>query len=258
MLLWLLAGIGLLFLGLAVVRWAAAADPKTLLFAVKTAAIVVIGVAGGLLLLSGRAGWLFGLLPLLLPFVLRRSGWGGWGGGWGGSAALGGLGGGGKTPGQASQVRTRFFDMRLDHDTGELDGEVLEGPQAGRPLSELDVGDLVGMLPEVRAQDGKSGRLLEAYLDRRCPDWRTERTAGDDGDDESGKSRSAGAEPAGAMTAEDAYRVLGLSAGSSEEEIRTAHQRLIRHLHPDRGGSSFLAAQVNRARDVLLAGARRR
>jgi hypothetical protein len=253
-LLWLLAGIGLLFVGLAVVRWAAAADPKTLLFAVKTAAFAVIGIAGGLLVLSGRGGWLFGLLPLLLPLVLRRSGWGGWGG----TATLGGLGGVGKTPGQASQVRTRFFDMRLDHDTGELDGEVLEGPHAGRPLSELDVGDLVAMLPDVRAQDGKSGRLLEAYLDRRCPDWRSDRSAGEGSSDDSGKWRNDGAEPAGAMTAEDAYRVLGLSAGASAEEIKAAHQRLIRHLHPDRGGSSFLAAQVNRARDVLLGGARRR
>lgn len=256
MLLWLLAGIGLLFVGLAVVRWAAAADPKTLLFAVKTAAIAIAVIAGGLLVLSGRGGWLFGLLPLLLPFVLRRSGWGA-PGGWGGAAALGGLGGVGKTPGQASQVRTRFFDMRLDHDTGELDGEVLEGPHAGRPLSELDVVDLVAMLPTVRMQDGKSGRLLEAYLDRRCPDWRIDRSAEERNGDESGDWRNGGAEPAGAMTADDAYRVLGLSAGASDQEIKTAHQRLIRHLHPDRGGSSFLAAQVNRARDVLLGHIRR-
>lgn len=246
MLLWLLAGVGLLLLALALVRWAATAEPRTLLLVLKTAAIAVLAVAVGLMLLSGRIGWLLALLPLLLPFVLRWRGLGG-------AAAFGTLGGAGRAAGQTSEVRTRFFAMSLDHDTGELDGDVLEGPHAGRPLSELDVTDLLAMLPQVRAQDGKSGRLLEAYLDRRCPDWRAERSAGEAGSDDSSAGSEAGrGEAAGPMSAEEAYRVLGLNAGASEAEIRAAHQRLIRHLHPDRGGSSFLAAQVNRARDLLL------
>ncbi len=246
MLLWLLLGIGLLCLLLATVRWAASADPKTLLRVVKTAAIAIFVVAGGLLLLRGGLGWIVALLPVLLPFALR----------WRrlGTATLGGVGAG-ASPGQSSRVRTRFFDMRLDHETGELDGDVLEGPHAGCPLSELDVADLLAMLPRVRAVDGKSARLLEAYLDRRHPQWRADRAAGQgaDSDGEDG----AGAETGGSMTTEDAYRVLGLRAGASETEIKNAHQRLIQHLHPDRGGSSFLAAQVNRARDVLLGTHRR-
>ena len=250
MLLWLLAGIGLLFLGLGVVRWAAATDPKTLIFALKTLGITVLGLVGLLLLFSGRAGWLLGLLPLLLPLMLRRSRLLA-------TAALGGRGGGNKTPGQTSHVHTRFFDMRLNHDTGELDGEVLEGPYAGQPLSELDLPELLGMLPEVRALDGKSGRLLEAYLDRRCPDWRAKRAedgvrGGQDTCEEEGT------DSVGAMTPEEALRVLGLGAGASEVEIKAAYHRLIRHLHPDQGGSSFLAAQVNRARDVLLENKNRR
>jgi len=244
-LLWLLVGIGLLCLLLVTVRWAASADPKTLLLVAKTAAIAVFVVAGGFLLLRGGLGWIVALLPVLLPFALR----------WRrlGTATLGGIGAGG-SPGQSSRVRTRFFDMRLDHETGELDGDVLEGPHAGRSLSELDVADLVAMLPRVRAEDSKSARLLEAYLDRRHPNWRADRPGGQASD---GGAEDGAGETGGSMTTEDAYRVLGLTAGASEAEIRNAHQRLIRHLHPDRGGSSFLAAQVNRARDVLLGTHRR-
>jgi hypothetical protein len=110
------------------------------------------------------------------------------------------------------------------------------------------------MLTQVRPQDGKSARLLEAYLDRRQPDWRVNRSSEQAG---GGSSAEGAGGEAGPMTAEEAYRVLGLSTGATEAEIKAAYQRLIQHLHPDRGGSSFLAAQVNRARDVLLGGRRR-
>lgn len=54
------------------------------------------------------------------------------------------------------------------------------------------------------------------------------------------------------MSREDAYAVLGLAPGASETAIREAHRRLMAKVHPDRGGSDYLAAQINRARDVLL------
>ncbi len=61
------------------------------------------------------------------------------------------------------------------------------------------------------------------------------------------------AEPAGRMTRAEAYQVLGLKPGASEEEIRAAYHRLMRAAHPDAGGSDWLAARINQARDVLLA-----
>ncbi len=61
-----------------------------------------------------------------------------------------------------------------------------------------------------------------------------------------------GANPGPDMTREEAYAVLGLDPGADEAAILEAHKRLIKRLHPDGGGSSALAAKVNRARQVLL------
>ena len=54
------------------------------------------------------------------------------------------------------------------------------------------------------------------------------------------------------MSREEAYQVLGLHPGASTDEIRAAHRRLMRAAHPDAGGSDWLAARINQARDVLL------
>ena len=74
------------------------------------------------------------------------------------------------------------------------------------------------------------------------------RTAGSSGGSAPPRSRS------GSMTRQEAYEVLGLQAGATEDEIRAAHRRLMRTAHPDSGGSDWLAARVNMARDVLLGG----
>ncbi len=56
----------------------------------------------------------------------------------------------------------------------------------------------------------------------------------------------------GIMSREEAYEVLGLHPGASEKDIRDAHRRLMRGAHPDAGGSDWLAARINQARDILL------
>ena len=89
---------------------------------------------------------------------------------------------------------------------------------------------------------------MEAYLDWRLPDWRERRSTAGEGA-KSGRRRANGAKR---MGAEEAYAVLGLGPNASEEEIRQAHRRLMMKMHPDQGGSNYLAARINEAKEVLL------
>jgi hypothetical protein len=148
----------------------------------------------------------------------------------------------GPTPGAASEVKTRYLRLSLDHDTGALDGEVILGTYAGRPLGTMGEGELRMLLAEISG-DSDSMRLLEAYLDRVHPAWR-----------DSGMGREDREEPpsSAAMTREEAHRVLGVAPGASAEAIKDAHRRLMAKLHPDRGGSDYLAAKINQAKDILL------
>lgn len=146
--------------------------------------------------------------------------------------------------GQASQVRSAALEMRLDHDTGDITGRILAGQFEGQDLDDLDETDLQTFAGEV-ANDDESVALLEAYFDRRFPGWR-EHVEGDGGP----RQRSA-SEP-GTMTDNEAYQILGVTAGASESDIVSAHRRLMQKVHPDRGGSTFLAAKINEAKDRLL------
>jgi hypothetical protein len=159
--------------------------------------------------------------------------------------------------GQSSTVATEFLRMTLDHDTGTMTGTVLRGQFAGLRIEEMGLGDLLAVLRECRAQDEESARLLEAYLDRLHPDWRDELAGGRQGFAGTGRAGAGAASggerrPRGDMTVDEAYAVLGLDRGATPEQIKEAHHRLMVKLHPDHGGSGYLASQINRARDVLL------
>lgn len=150
-----------------------------------------------------------------------------------------------------SQVETDWLRMTLDRATGGMDGEVLRGRWIGRRLSELNFRDLVALL---RRCDAQSAALLEAWLDRtQAADWREQAAALAAEEAAAGEAGGrAGATSGAGMTREQAWDVLGLPPGSSPEAIRAAHRRLMKLAHPDQGGSTWLAAQVNRAKDVLL------
>jgi len=149
------------------------------------------------------------------------------------------------TPGAQSRVRSATIEMVMDHDTGGLSGRVLAGPLEGSTLDDLDEAALASLATLCRQADPDGLRLLEAYLDRRFPGRRE--TAQEDA--HPGPSPRA---PAGAMTEQEAYEVLGLPAGAGEDEVRRAHRALMKKLHPDQGGSTYLATRVNQAKDVLL------
>jgi hypothetical protein len=148
-----------------------------------------------------------------------------------------------KSTGQVSRVRTAFLEMELDHDSGAMRGRIVAGRHEGTSLDVLDPPTLIGLLGEI---DGDSRDLLAAYLDRRQPGWREHAQ-----DDAAAGSRARSA-PSGKMTEEEAYQILGVQPGATAEDIGRAHRSLMKKLHPDQGGSTYLAARVNEAKDVLL------
>jgi hypothetical protein len=150
----------------------------------------------------------------------------------------------GPATGRTSTVETAFLRMTLDHDTGTMTGTVLRGRFAGLRLEELGHSDLLALLRECRAEDEEAARLVEAYLDRADPDWHRDFAGGRTGD--------AGRPSSPDVTVEEAYAILGLAPGADAEAIRAAHHRLMKQLHPDHGGTNYLATKINRARDVLL------
>jgi hypothetical protein len=148
-----------------------------------------------------------------------------------------------KSAGQMSRVRAAFVEMELDHDTGAMRGRILAGRHEGVTLDALDVATLTGFLTEI---DEESRALLMAYLDRRAPGWREHAQ----GDAAAGAGRTSWS--SGKMTEEEAYQILGVQPGASADEIGRSHRALMKKLHPDQGGSTYLAARVNEAKDVLL------
>jgi hypothetical protein len=196
-----------------------------------------IGVAGAGALLIGliasdRLGPALAVAGGLAPLVLRgRTLW------------RRHRGGATTAAGQVSDVETDLLRMKLDHDTGTMSGQVRRGPYAGRRLEDLDQDELIALWRRCVAEDESGARLLETYLDRLRPDWREAARGGSGG--------GAGA-ASDVMTREQAYAILDLKAGAGDEEIKEAHRRLMMKLHPDHGGSTFLAAQINQAKEFLL------
>ena len=140
-----------------------------------------------------------------------------------------------------SEVETDYLSMRLDHDSGAMSGMVRRGRFQGRELSELSESELIDLWRSCRVEDAQAAALLEGYLDRLKPEWRA---AADDTQAARGGSD--------AMTRDEAYAILGLKPGASDADVREAHHRLMMGVHPDRGGSTYLAGKLNRAREVLL------
>jgi hypothetical protein len=219
---------GLLLLGYLFVN----ADPARLARIAKWTGIA-LAVAAAIALLvvtEGRVMMLLAPLLALLPALRRvRSMFGGFRG---------------PSTARDSTVETRFIRMSLDHDTGAMTGTVLQGRFAGMRLDELRPAELLALLRECRAEDEEAARLLEAYLDRVRSNWRDEMAA---------EQGSGGPPPSGPdITIDEAYAILGLAPGADAEAIRAAHHRLMKQLHPDHGGTDYLASKINRARDVLL------
>lgn len=233
---YIVAGIVALVFALLLGRWLAGAQPAVVVRSLRWAIGIFVAVALLVIIWAGRYQLVAVVLPFLIPAFLRwrtisR---------WRKNAR-------GPTPGQASTIDTAFLRMTLDHDRGALDGEVTMGRFAGRRLGEMSLDDLIRLRAEC-ATDEPSCRILEAYLDRHHgAAWRTGAGA---------RQEQTGAASGGgtgrAMTRDEAYAILGLKPGADDRAVKAAHRHLMASFHPDRGGSDYLAALINRARDLLL------
>ncbi|MEW5962030.1 MAG: DnaJ domain-containing protein [Pseudomonadota bacterium] len=225
-------GLAALVIALFLMRGLASANPARLAQQLRVAGGLVALGGAGVLVVRGIASY---ALPLAVLGLWLLAG-----------GSLGSIGGARrKSPGQTSRVVTDFLDMELDHDSGDMRGKVLKGMFAGRTLASLKPVELALLWQDCRLADPASAQLVEAYLDRVHPSWRE--------DVARGEARMSGG-PDGRMSAEEAREILGLGPDADEDAIRRAHRELILKLHPDRGGSTYLAAKVNEAKDVLLGG----
>lgn len=220
-------------------------DPKVLARGLVWSATVLLMVVLIVLAASGRLSWLFVAVPVILTWVGRAR-----------MAAdvfrlvvrLRG-----KSPFRpgsgASRVETHHLRMTIDPVNGRMDGEIIAGARAGEKLSRIDIFDLIALLLVYADTDPPSAHLVADFLDRERPGWRDNPRAA-----QFAAWPGAGNFASGPMTRDEALKILGLEEGVAESAIRAAHRRLIAALHPDQGGSSYLAAKINQARDTLLSG----
>jgi hypothetical protein len=228
----ILLGVVVLVLGLWAVNAFSKADPKQ--------AARLLRALGGVAALLFAAFLLFrGEIGVAVPVGLFGLGLLGWVSLW--PASLGARTQ--RATGKTSRVRTSFLEMELDHDSGAMHGTVLAGRYAGVTLDALDRAALLNLFAEA---DDDSRQLLTTYLDRREPGWREHAQS------DAGAGSGRGSPRGGKMTEEEAYQILGIQPGASAEEISRAHRSLMKKLHPDQGGTTYLAARVNEAKDVLL------
>lgn len=141
-----------------------------------------------------------------------------------------------------STIQTSFLSASLDHETGLISGEVINGDHKGWRLDDLTLAQLEELLSQYSNDDQESADLLRAYMAQRS-DW----------EDQEAEQRSQESHAAQAMTSRaEALATLGLDDSATEDDIIAAHRSLIQKLHPDRGGNDYLAAKINQAKDFLL------
>jgi hypothetical protein len=234
------------FIAWLALRWFIRTPPQQVIKTLKQGALWGVALVVIALALTGRLHWMAAAGAAILPFARRAFGLMRF------LPLAQGLYGRAKATraqqapasGQTSTVETRFLCMTLDHDTGDMDGEVLEGGFEDRLLSQLSLDELLALLNECQQNDSESAALLQAYLDRTQPEWR---------DQFETQGQTENATPASdTITTDEAHEILGVTKDATKEEITQAHRRLMLKLHPDRGGSDYLATKINLAKDCLL------
>jgi hypothetical protein len=228
-----LIGIGLL------IQWFIRTEPRQILKTLRWSGLAIAIIIAVVLIATRQIQLIYPLVLFLLPWFLRAR-----------AFRNRMKSARGPTPGGTSEVRTPFVVMQLDHDTGAMDGTVQKGPFAGRLLSQLSLDDAISLYRTAAAEDEMSAQVLLAYLERMHGDaWRrrAEQAGG-----AAGAGAGAAAAGGGPMGMAEARSILGVGENATADEIKLAHRRLMKQFHPDHGGSDYLAARINEAKEVLL------
>ena len=222
-----------------IARWWVQADPKQLIKALRWAGVILAIIIAIAIFISGRWHWLPGLFFFLLPWLLRAR-----------TLQTINKNARGPTAGQSSHISTKYLKMKLDHDSGEMTGQIINGKFSGNNLSELDLPKLIELWKECTANDEQSRVVLENYLDRDFSDWRE--LAGIGPRHEQSYSSSDSPWAGDLMSASEAREILDVSENASGSDIEKAYRKAMKRAHPDQGGSDWTAAKVNQAKDILL------
>ena len=227
-------------------RWYVQADPKIIIKVLKWSLITLVIAVALFFLLTGRIGLALAAIPALIPWFIRFR-----------QAArmakafqrmAQGATGGNAATGQTSEVTTKFFHMVLDHDSGAMHGTITRGPHKGQTLASLNIQELLTLLIQCKQEDEQSAQVLEAWLNREHPDWQDDQQEYS----QNSSSQNSSGPQTGTMSRQEALDVLGLDNSANDDDIREAHRHLIASMHPDKGGSTYLAAKINQAKDMLL------
>ncbi|MFT6556584.1 DnaJ domain-containing protein [Sneathiella sp.] len=211
----------------------AQANPKTIIRAIRIATAIILGVVATFFVFTGRFAYAPPLAAAAIFLLSNRSF----------------LGNRKPSSGNQSDVKTNWIHAVLDHDSGDMDGLVLQGTYKDKNLSDLNARELNNLLEEL-SDDAQSRSILETYMDRRFSDNEKETNFRQDhaNSDETTGSYSQD------MSKAEALEVLELDKGATKEEIKAAHKRLMKKFHPDHNGSSYMAAKINQAKDILTKG----
>ncbi|MEH6649744.1 MAG: DnaJ domain-containing protein [Motiliproteus sp.] len=208
--------------------------------------LVVVALLALWLAMTGRLHWLVALFSSLLPFGRRLLPllfplfrW------WRGRNPSQPQ----STPGQQSAIETAWLTMTLDHDSGEISGVIRNGPFSGSQLQQLSDQQLIDLYQLCISKDPQALKLLDSYIDRHRPHMASNNGSSEQQHEQHNDGT---AQSSTDLSKEEAYQVLGLEPGASESEIIKAHKRMMQKVHPDRGGSNYLAAKINQAKQRLL------
>lgn len=261
---WFLLGIGLFVAAGFIIRWLSSAEPKHVRKIGMWVVVLSLGVLAAWLLLTGKLAAMVAALVAAIPFLSRilkigllwpllrrmfgfaRSG----GGRPSGRASAG--------SGRVSEIKTDYLHMYLDHDSGQLAGTIVRGSMIGRDLDTLGVDEMRVLYVECCGAQDQSQTVLKPIwnADRIVQDGRTgrRRDENDNGNGRAGNDyeQADSGFRSGEMNAGEARRILGVSEQATREEINRAYQVLIKAVHPDHGGSDYLASKINAARSLLL------